>query len=69
MHQDTCLIKLGESLEWSVRLFEGTYTLLTTVINKMSATLIVALFSLLSAASSGAHGSIFGMLQMLAAMR
>ncbi|KAF9466551.1 putative metabolite transporter [Collybia nuda] len=35
----------------------------------MSATGIVALFSLLSAASSGAHGSVGGLLSMLAAMR
>ncbi|KAF8071986.1 putative metabolite transporter [Lyophyllum atratum] len=35
----------------------------------MSATVIVALFSGLSAASSGAHGSVTGLLQMLSAMR
>ncbi|RDB26292.1 hypothetical protein Hypma_006812 [Hypsizygus marmoreus] len=35
----------------------------------MSATVIVALFSGLSAASSGAHGSIGGLLSMLSAMR
>jgi len=35
----------------------------------MSATMIVALFSALSAASSGAHGSVRGLLQMLSAMR
>ncbi|KAG5636990.1 hypothetical protein H0H81_006166 [Sphagnurus paluster] len=35
----------------------------------MSATVIVALFSGLSAASSGAHGSVGGLLSMLSAMR
>ncbi|KAH9481417.1 Glycerophosphocholine permease GIT4 [Psilocybe cubensis] len=35
----------------------------------MSATGIVALFSLLSAASAGAHGSVNGLLSMLSAMR
>jgi hypothetical protein len=35
----------------------------------MTATGIVALFSLLSAASSGAHGSVGGLLSMLSAMR
>lgn len=35
----------------------------------MTAAAIVTLFSGLSAASSGAHGSIGGMLSMLAAMR
>lgn len=35
----------------------------------MTATGIVALFSALSAASSGAHGSIGGLLSMLSAMR
>ncbi|PPQ67528.1 hypothetical protein CVT25_006069 [Psilocybe cyanescens] len=35
----------------------------------MSATGIVALFSLLSAASAGAHGSVDGLLSMLSAMR
>ncbi len=41
---------------------------LTHVI-KMSATGIVALFSLLSACSAGAHGSVSGLLSMLSAMR
>lgn len=41
---------------------------LTHVI-KMSATAIVALFSLLSACSVGAHGSVGGLLSMLSAMR
>lgn len=36
---------------------------------QMTATGIVALFSALSAASSGAHGSLHGMLSMLAACR
>jgi hypothetical protein len=36
---------------------------------QMSATGIVALFSLLSAASAGAHGSVGGLLSMLSAMR
>ncbi|QRW03638.1 Sugar (and other) transporter [Ceratobasidium sp. AG-Ba] len=37
--------------------------------DKMSATVIVAVFSFLSACSSGAHGSIGGMLAMLSACR
>ena len=37
--------------------------------SQMAATGIVALFSGLSAASSGAHGSVSGLLSMLSAMR
>ena len=37
--------------------------------SQMTATGIVALFSALSAASKGAHGSVDGMLAMLSAMR
>ena len=36
---------------------------------QMSASVIVALFALLSSASTGAHGSLPGMLAMLSAMR
>lgn len=46
-----------------------TFCLLTRNRPQMAATGIVALFSGLSAASSGAHGSLGGLLSMLSAMR
>lgn len=65
----TCPTRSVESSEWCVlslntQIFQPPYMFL-----QMVASGIVALFSGLSAASSGAHGSLDGMLAMLSAMR
>ncbi|ELU40452.1 MFS Git1p-related glycerophosphoinositol and glycerophosphocholine permease [Rhizoctonia solani AG-1 IA] len=59
-------IDSGASLGWQVPLYLHTPD---SNFQQMSATLIVAVFSFLSACSAGAHGSTGGMLAMLSACR